>query len=58
VSPSLLSHWQLEQVLSINHHYGSPPEVSLSLRHLERFELGTRYPAVVERVGASSPHTP
>ena len=49
VSPSSLSHWQLEQVLSINYHRGRPPDPPLFLRHLERFDLGTRYP-VVERV--------
>src|SRR5687768_7960529 len=27
-----------------------PPDPPLSVRHLERFELGTRYPDVVERV--------
>jgi hypothetical protein len=52
VSPSKLSHWQLEQVLSINYHHGRPPEVPLSLRHLERFDLGTRYPVIVDRVRA------
>jgi hypothetical protein len=29
---------------------GRPPHPVLSVRHLERFELGTRYPAVIERV--------
>ena len=51
VSPSRLSHWQLEQVLSINYQYGRPPDPPLFLRHLERIGLGTRYPVVVERVG-------
>ena len=50
VSPSSLSQWQLEEVLSINYHYGRPPEVPLSLRHLERFDLGTRYPVIIDRV--------
>ena len=50
VSPSSLSQWQLEEVLSINYHYGRPPEVPLSLRHLERFELGTRYPVIIDRI--------
>jgi hypothetical protein len=42
----------LEQVLSVNFHEGKPAGVPLSLRHLERFELGTPYPQIVERVGA------
>lgn len=50
VSPSSLSNWQLEEVLSVNYHDGRPPEVPLSLRHLERFELGTRYPAIIDRI--------
>jgi len=50
VSPSILSQWQLEETLSVNYHYGRPSEVPLSLRHLERFELGTRYPDVIARV--------
>jgi hypothetical protein len=50
VSPSSLSNWQLEETLSFNYHYGRPSEVPLSLRHLERFELGTRYPDVIAGV--------
>lgn len=50
ISPSSLSSWQLEEVLSVNYYNGRPPEVPLSLRHLERFELGTRYPAIIDRV--------
>ncbi len=30
---------------------GRPPNPPLSVRHLERFELGTRYTEIVERVG-------
>jgi hypothetical protein len=50
VSPTSLSQWQLEEALSVNYHYGRPPDPALSLRHLERFELGTRYPDVIARV--------
>jgi hypothetical protein len=50
VSPSSLSRWTLEESLSINYHYGRPSDPPLSLRHLERFELGTRYPDVIDRV--------
>ena len=51
VSPSNLSHWQLEHVLSINYNRGGSGGRPYFLRHLERFDLGTRYPVVVERVG-------
>jgi hypothetical protein len=50
VSPSSLTHYQLEQALSVNHHYGRAPHPPMSLRHLERFELGTRYPVVIDKV--------
>ena len=42
-----------EQARSLNYyHYGTrPPNPPLALRHLERFELGTSYPAIVETVG-------
>ena len=50
VSPSKLDPWQLERVLSFNYYQGQPPDPPLSLRHLERFELGTRYPVIIERV--------
>lgn len=54
VSPSELTPWQTEQALALlwrrgrPHAPGPPP---LSVRHLERFPLGTRYPVVVEKVG-------
>jgi hypothetical protein len=50
VSPAKLNPWQLEQALSYNFYQGQPPNPPLSLRHLERFELGTRYPVIIERV--------
>jgi hypothetical protein len=50
LSPSKLTPYQLEKVLSYNYYRGRPPDPPLSLRHLERFELGTRYPAIIERV--------
>lgn len=58
VSPASLTPHQLEHVLSINYHYGRPPNPPLSVRHLERFELKTSYPDIVEgvsRVLGSSP---
>jgi hypothetical protein len=52
VSPDMIHPHALEQVLAVNFHEGRPAGVPLSLRHLERFELGTPYPEIVERVGA------
>lgn len=45
---------QVEQARSLNfHQYGvRPPNPPLALRHIQRFELGTSYPEVVERVAA------
>src|SRR3712207_1266877 len=52
VSPEKFHPIELEQVLATNYYEGRPAGVPLSLRHLERFELGTPYPRIVERVGA------
>lgn len=49
-SPADLEPWVAEELLSNNYHLGRPPSPPLSVRHLERLPLGTRYPAVVERV--------
>lgn len=51
-SPAKMQPAVLEQVLSLNYHEGKPAGAPLSLRHLERFPLGTPYPKIVERVGA------
>ena len=44
---------QVDSAWSLNlHEYGRrPPNAPLALRHLERVELGTSYPAIVERIG-------
>jgi len=52
VSPASMNPRQAEEILAHNFHEGRPPDPPLSVRHLERFPLGTRYPVVVERVGA------
>jgi hypothetical protein len=52
ISPAMIHPSALEQVLSSNYYEGKPAGVPLSLRHLQRFELGTPYPQIVERVGA------
>lgn len=49
-SPAEMQPPVLEQVLSLNYHEGKPAGAPLSLRHLERFPLGTPYPKIVERV--------
>ncbi|MDP9438817.1 MAG: hypothetical protein M3P49_08735 [Actinomycetota bacterium] len=51
-SPASLEPWQAEELVSYNYHHGRPPSPPLSVRHLERLPLGTRYPIVVERVEA------
>src|SRR5215208_6070185 len=50
VSPQKFHPRELEQVLEYNYEEGRPAGVPLSLRHLERFELGTPYPRIVDRV--------
>jgi hypothetical protein len=50
VSPSLLSPLSARQVARINFELGRPPQPPLYLRHLERYDLGTPYPQVIEHV--------
>jgi hypothetical protein len=50
VSPSLLSPRYAHNALSVNYNYGRPAHPPLHLRHLERFELGTKYDEMVGRV--------
>ncbi len=50
VSPAVLTPQQVAMAQSHNYHHRRPPSPPLSLRHLERFPLGTRYPVIVERV--------
>lgn len=49
-SPADLSPSVLEEIMNLNYHEGKPASPPLSLRHLERFPLGTPYPQIVERV--------
>ncbi len=51
VSPGGLTRWQIDAALSHNHRGdGRPYDPPLSVRHLERFELGTSYSDVIGRV--------
>ena len=52
VSPATLSPHQAELALRLSDEYGRPAEVPLAVRHLERFELGTKYTDVVEGVAS------
>jgi hypothetical protein len=52
VSPADLSAYRTGQALALSHEYGRPAEPPLAVRHLERFELGTKYTDVVDRVAA------
>jgi hypothetical protein len=49
-SPAELRPDQARRALYTSNSRGRPPHPALSVRHLERFELGTRYPKVIERV--------
>jgi hypothetical protein len=50
VSPSALSPRSALRALYVNYHLGRPPHPPLYLRHLERYELGTKYTEIVGRV--------
>jgi hypothetical protein len=52
VSPSRLNPYQVGEALWHARRFGRPAEVPLAVRHLERFELGTKYTDVVERVAS------
>lgn len=51
-SPAKMQPAVLEQLRALNYYEGRPLASPLSLRHLERFALGTPYPKIVERVKA------
>jgi hypothetical protein len=50
VSPSELGPRYAHNALAVNINYGRPAHPPLYLRHLERFELGTKYDEVIRRV--------
>jgi hypothetical protein len=53
VSPSAVGPLYAERILAVNAAYGVGPlgrDAPVAVRHLERFELHTRYPEIVERV--------
>jgi hypothetical protein len=52
VSPASITPYQVGDALWHMRRFGRPAEMPLQVRHLERFELGTRYTDVVGRVGA------
>ena len=49
-SPADLVPEQARRALYLSNRRGRPPHPALSVRYLERFELGTRYTRVIERV--------
>jgi hypothetical protein len=53
VSPSRLTPYQVGHALWHAHSFGRPAEPPLQVRHLERFELGTKYTDVVAKVAAT-----
>ena len=50
ISPAHLTPYQAGRALWLSYVRGRPPNPPLYLRHLERFQLGTRYPKVTQRV--------
>ena len=50
VSPAALTSHQAGIALRLSEEYGRPAEVPLAVRHLQRFELGTKYTDVVDGV--------
>ena len=50
VSPTRLTPRNAQRVMFINYHFGRPPHPPVHVRHLQRFELGTRYTEIVARV--------
>lgn len=52
VSPAALTPNQVGVALRYSHDYGRPAEVPLQVRHLQRFELGTKYTDVVGEVAS------
>jgi hypothetical protein len=52
ISPAALTPYQAGLALKLSGQYGRPAEVPLAVRHLERFELGTKYTNVVDSVAA------
>src|SRR5215203_6363235 len=51
ISPAALTPHQAGLALRLSGQYGRPAEVPLAVRHLQRFELGTKYTDVVEQMG-------
>src|SRR4029453_11479881 len=52
VSPAAITPYQAGLALRLSGENGRPAEVPLAVRHLERFELGTKYTTVVDSVAA------
>jgi hypothetical protein len=52
VSPASVTPYQAGLALRLSQRFGRPAEVPLAVRHLQRFELGTKYTDVVQRVAA------
>jgi hypothetical protein len=50
ISPATLNPYQAGRAMRLSYQFGRPAEAPLAVRHLERFELGTKYTAVVEKV--------
>ncbi len=52
LSPATFAPEVVRTIRAHNFHEGRPAQPPLSVRHLQRFPLGTKYPAIVQRVAA------
>src|SRR5215211_3203240 len=52
ISPAEVTPYQARIAVELSGGYGRPAEVPLAVRHLQRFELGTKYTDVVDSVAA------
>jgi hypothetical protein len=50
ISPADVTPYQARIAFELSEGYGRPAEIPLAVRHLERFELGTKYTDVVQKV--------
>jgi hypothetical protein len=48
--PSALAPRYARQAQAVNYYFGRPPHPPLYVRHLQRYELGTKYTAIIEDV--------
>jgi len=50
ISPADVSPLYAARILAVNYKYGRPAQPPLYVRHLERYELGTKYTEIITKV--------